>query len=233
MNGQIVIVTGTSGAGKTTTCQTFARRADDVYLMFGFDCLVASLVAGKFTMFGDRAREFFYAYREDSGNPNGRYRMDFGPAGWRALQAMHAMIAAASKVGQNVVVDHLTFTDPPVLQDCIWRLEGLPVLFVALKPPYEVLRDRVGSRKIEIPRPVADVLGPEAAREIAESLQAIAPWFYESTYANDCFDLVIDSTRFTPDEVCQQIERRLGQGLGTAFEALRQRHPRPPGIYNS
>ncbi|MCB2060290.1 MAG: chloramphenicol phosphotransferase, partial [Novosphingobium sp.] len=37
MTGQIVLVNGTSGAGKTTTCYTFARRAEEPYLMFGMD----------------------------------------------------------------------------------------------------------------------------------------------------------------------------------------------------
>ena len=33
--GQIVLINGTSGAGKTTTCATFARQAAEPYLMFG------------------------------------------------------------------------------------------------------------------------------------------------------------------------------------------------------
>ena len=39
--GQIVVINGTSGAGKTTTCAAFARQSAEPYLMFGMDLLAA------------------------------------------------------------------------------------------------------------------------------------------------------------------------------------------------
>jgi hypothetical protein len=55
-------------------------------------------------------------------------------AAMKAIEAMNAMIAAAARVGQNLVVDHFMFLDPPFLQDCIWELVDVPVLPVNLKP---------------------------------------------------------------------------------------------------
>ena len=225
MPGQIVVITGTSGAGKTTTCQAFARRAADCYLLFGMDYLT-SYVASKFTMLGERASEYFYDYRKDPVDPTSA-RIGFGAAGWRALEAMHEMIAAASRAGQNVVVDHLTWVDPPVLQDCIWRLKDAPVLFVALRPSYDVLMDRLASRQVVIPPSYAELAGSAAAQAIADRLQAVTPWFYAASYANERYDLVIDTTRYTPDEVCAQIEARLAAGPGTAFADLRESYPDP------
>jgi hypothetical protein len=48
---------------------------------------------------------------------------------------------------------------------------------------------------------------------------------YDEAYANECCDLLIDSSAYNPEEVCEQIEQRLRQGPGTAFATLRDRHP--------
>ena len=228
MPGQIIIVGGTSAAGKTTTVATFAKRAQDPYLMFGIDNLLGSMFPGKFSMFGERTREGMYHFHEDRDDPESPFRCGFGDFGWGAIQAFHEMIAAASRAGQNLVVDHLMFLDPPFLQDCIWRLKGLPVLLVALKPPYDVLMQRLATRDVHMPDTMEEVAKSEAqsaALVIANTMQKLTPWFYEASYENDIHDLVIDTTRFGPDEVCEQIEQRLAQGPGSAFERLRARHP--------
>jgi chloramphenicol 3-O-phosphotransferase len=142
------------------------------------------------------------------------------------------MIAAASRLGQNLVVDHLMFLDPPIIQDCIWRLEDRPVLFVNLKVPYEAIQERLEekARHRKLPATMVEVAGPEgAARQMAESMSALASFFYEAAYQNDCFDLEIDTTTLDPDGVCERIEDRLAEGPGTAFEELRRRYPRPEG----
>jgi chloramphenicol 3-O-phosphotransferase len=226
MMGQIVVVSGTSGAGKTTTCRTFASRAQQATFLFGYDMFVTSLIASKFTMFGARASEYFYLIDDRDVAP-GEARMGLGPEGWRSLAAFHDMIAAASKAGQGILVDHLMFLNPPILQDCIWRLRDVPVLFVLLKPPRDVLYDRVLNRDIAIPPSVAEVLGPHAAQRIGEGLKLVTPWMYDEAYANECCDLLIDSSALNPEQVCEQIEQRLRQGPGTAFAALRDRYLRP------
>lgn len=218
MSGQIVLINGTSGAGKTTTCATFARRAEAAYLMFGMDLLAGTLLPARYTMFGSMKEE---GYQPTS----------YGPVCMQALAAMHAMISAAARVGQNVVVDHLTFLDPPVLQDAIWRMADVPVLFVNLKPSRNVLEKRVKERELPIiPPPIQEAMaaaGPEIVQAFAEQLSAVGPWFYEHAYANDIYDLELDSSAMSPDQVCERIEERLREGPGTAFAKLRERHPKP------
>ena len=107
----------------------------------------------------------------------------------------------------------------------IWRLKDVPVLLVSLQPPYEVLVERVGSRKIELPQQFIDARGPDAAADLAKSLTAASPWFFEADYTNDIVDLVIDSSKHSPEEVCALIQARLDRGPGMAFETLRQRYP--------
>lgn len=216
--GQIVLVNGTSGAGKTTTCAAFARHAEEPYLMFGMDLLAGTLLPARYTMFG--------AMKEEGYQPTA-----YGPVCMKALAAMHAMIAAAARTGQSMVVDHLTFLDPPVLQDAIWRMADVPVLFVNLKPSRAVLEKRVQEREITvIPAPIQEAMaaaGPEIVQAFAEQLSAATPWFYEHAYANDIYDLELDSSAMTPEEVCAAIAARLREGPGTAFARLRARHPKP------
>jgi chloramphenicol 3-O-phosphotransferase len=144
---------------------------------------------------------------------------------------MHAMIAAASRTGQNMMVDHLMFLDPPVLQDAVWRMVDVPVLFVNLKPSRDVLKHRVTNRKISvIPEPIQEALaaaGPDIIAALGNQLGAATPWFYEHAYANDIFDLELDSSAMAPEQVCEKVEARLREGPGTAFARLRKRHPKP------
>jgi chloramphenicol 3-O-phosphotransferase len=116
-------------------------------------------------------------------------------------------------------------TGTPVFADCLWRLEGLPVLLITLKPPFEVLERRVAERQMDKKLPV-ELLGEDAARKIIDRLTRLRPWFYESVYANDIADLTIDTAVHNVKEVCAMIETRLAEGPGTAFARLRKKYPR-------
>jgi chloramphenicol 3-O-phosphotransferase len=218
MTGQVVVVNGTSGSGKTTTCAHFARRAEEPYLMLGMDLLVGTLVPARYTMFG--------SMKEQGYQPTA-----YGPVCMQAVSALHAMVAAAARTGQNMVVDQLMFVDPPVLQDAVWRMADVPVLFVNLKPSREVLEARVKGRTITvIPEPIQEAMaaaGPDILAALGAQLAEATPWFYDHAYANDIYDLELDSSAMSPDEVCEAIEARLRAGPGTAFARLRERHPKP------
>jgi chloramphenicol 3-O-phosphotransferase len=103
-------------------------------------------------------------------------------------------------------------------------MKDLPVLFVALKPPYEVLEQRVATRRMG--GKTSKDLSDEAVKRIVERLNRLRPWFYQAVYANGCYDLEIDTVKYSPEEVCKLIEGRLAAGPGTAFEHLRARYAR-------
>jgi chloramphenicol 3-O-phosphotransferase len=224
--GQIIIVSGTSGSGKSTTAELFAKRSDDFWLLYGIDHFLSATFPSKFGHHGPRSHEGIYAHPRDEHDPESPLRWSFGEHGHRAFQAFHEWIAAASRQGCNIIVDHLMMLDPPTLQDCVWRLQGLPVLFVSLRPPFEVLMERVVGRKMDKKLPTAELGADDPVRRILERLDRLRPWFYEASYANDCYDLEVDTAQHGPDAVCDMIERRLAEGPGEAFERLRARHPR-------
>jgi chloramphenicol 3-O phosphotransferase len=220
--GQIIIVNGTSGSGKSTTCEIFARRREDFWLLFGIDHFLSASFPARYGHHGPDARQGYYAHPAGGGLPEGTLRWSFGEQGWRAMCTFHEWIAAASRQGCNIIVDHLLMTEPPVLADCVRRFEGLPVLLVTLKPAYEVLLDRVAQRTIDKRLPAAEIYGDEGLRRAVEKLDRLRPWFYESVYANGACDLEIDTVRHSPEQVCDLIEQRLAEGPGTSFDALRK-----------
>ena len=209
--GQIIIVNGTSGSGKSTTCELLAKKSQDFWLLYGIDHFMAGTLPAQFGHHGPRSREGIYAHPVDEANPGGPLRWSFGPYGTRAFATLHEWVASASRQGCNIILDHLMMIDPPVL-------------LVTLKPPYEVLQQRIAQRKYDKKLPT-DILGEDAVRIITDRLDRLRPWFYEAVYANDCSDLEIDTEAHGPEAVRTMIEQRLAAGPGTAFETLRARYP--------
>jgi chloramphenicol 3-O-phosphotransferase len=223
-NGQIIIVTGTSGSGKSTACELFAKQSSDFWLLYGIDHFLSGTLPAKFGHHGPRCREGIYAHPVDEADLDGPLRWSFGPKGEAAFRALHSWVEAASRQGCNIILDHLAMTDPPVLQDLIWQLEGLPVLFVCLQPSYAVLETRIAGRTMDKPIPV-HLLGENAAAKIIDRLNRLRPWFYQTVYANDIYDLVIDTEAHGPEAVVAMIAARLAKGPGEAFDVLRERWP--------
>src|SRR5262245_12927267 len=132
MAGQIVIINGTSGSGKSTAAELLAKRSNEFWLLYGIDHFMAGTFPAVFGHHGPRAREGVYAHPLDERDPKSALRWSFGDNGTRAFRVLHEWVAAASRQGCNIILDHLVMSDPPVLQDLVWRLEGLPVLLVTL-----------------------------------------------------------------------------------------------------
>lgn len=223
MAGRILIVNGTSGSGKTTTCERFVATADECWLYYGVDHFLGQTFPRAYGHRGPRAAEGYEAVPENPADPNGPLRWRLGPLGERAFALFHEWLATAARMGFNLVADHLLLADPPILQDCVRRLAGLPVWIVTLKPPFAVLEARIAERDI------ANRFGPghlsaEEAARARDRLERLRPWFYRAVYENPISDLVVDTAREDPDAVCARIRARLAAGPGTALAELARRY---------
>lgn len=213
--GQIVIIAGGSGSGKTTTCRQFSAMTGAPYLHFGIDMMLGGVIPERLCLLGAQQEDGFSV----GPGPDGSYRFMLGRYGMGFFEAMHAMVAAAARHGQNVVMDHIPVMDPPILQDCIARFADLPVLLVGLRPPMEVARARATGRT----EADKDATLKETSHDmslLADILPRLIPWYDRAIFAHDCFDLIIDTSRHDTAQTAQLIEQRLAEGPGTAFRRL-------------
>lgn len=217
--GKALILTGSTGAGKSTTCNLLIDRLDEPWLHFGIDLVLGKLVPRQFVDGGRCTGAGVHGAPDDPSDPNGPWHLDMGRYGLGFVRTFHRMAAAALRNGQDLVMDHITMLDPPILQDCVEVFAGLPVWFVALKPPAEVSPRRLEQRLDSI----AETLGREHAMRNTEAKKKVAASLYASIHRNDVYDQVIDSEAHSPDEVTALILEQMGECRGSAFPELLDR----------
>lgn len=219
ISGRALILTGSTGAGKSTTCALLTDRLDGLWLHFGIDLFLGKTVPRKFIDGGRCPGQSVHGAPDDPANPEGPWHLDMGVHGLDIVRTFHRMAAAALRNGQDLVMDHITMLDPPILQDCVEAFAGLPVWFVALKPPPEVSPRRLEQRLDSI----AETLGREHAVRNTEAKKKVAASLYTAIHRNDVYDQVIDSEANGPDEVAAQIIAAMGECQGSAFPELLNR----------
>lgn len=217
---RLVIVTGTTGSGKTTTCKQFVAQAEDLWLHFGVDTMLGTLVPRKFVDGGPRGEEGIHMAPDDPADPDGPAHMSFGKYGGGLIDAYHRMVRSAVENGQRVIIDHVATMSPPILPDLVARFRDLPTLFVALKPPQDILGARIEGRIAEVEK----VLGKEQAARNNAGTRRASEFVAREIFRHDCFDLVLDTGELSSTEVARAILARVENGPpGDALERLAAR----------
>lgn len=125
--------------------------------------------------------------------------------------AMYGSIAAYSRAGLNVAVD-VGHHDGEILAACARRLDGLPVLFVGVRCPIEVVMERRRASP-----PGSYVTGP-GTEPIPEPVRR---WQHD-VHVPGLYDLEVDTSLLGPEQCANAIRRRLEDGPpATAFRHLR------------
>jgi chloramphenicol 3-O phosphotransferase len=123
-----------------------------------------------------------------------------GETGNRLVSAMHSSISGLSKMGWNVIADHL-LVEPAWVKECISIFSDLPAYLIGVQCPLEVLEQRERSRK---------------KRTLGQArLQ------FPMIHKDIVYDLEVDTSIFSPDECASQILARLGEPP-QAFLQMRQ-----------
>ena len=195
--GQIVILNGAPRAGKSSIAAVVQKTFEGVWMNLG----------------GDR----FKAMTPDHLQPGiglrpGGERPDLEPLIVDLYYAMYEAIATHSRLGLNVVVDvgHHDFYSVPrrILPRCAQQLSDLPVLFVGVRCPIEVVMERrlatwgVGkSEDGSIPQPVLR--------------------WQEAVHVPGIYDLEVDTSVLSSEQCAEVIRRRLADGPpGSAFQRI-------------
>jgi chloramphenicol 3-O phosphotransferase len=196
--GQIVILNGPPRSGKSSIVAAIQNTFDGFWMNLGVDRFKE--------MTPDR-------FQPGIGLRPGGERPDLEPLVVTLYDAMYEAIAAHSRLGINVVVDavhHDSYSVPRgILPACARKLHGLPVLFVGVHCPIDVVMDRR--------RATWGGVGYNQEGSVADPVRL----WQEAVHTPGIYDLEIDTSVLTPEECADLIRRRLQDSPPpSAFQCL-------------
>ena len=195
--GQIVILNGTPRSGKSSIATAIQSTFEGVWMKLGVD------------HFKQMTPERF---QPGIGLRPGGERPDLEPLIVILYRAMYNAIAQHSRLGLNVVVDvghHDAYSVPRgILPNSAQQLKGLPVLFVGVRCPIEVIMER---RRTTWP------VGNTGDGSVPK---AVSLW-QQTVHAPGIYDLEVDTSELSPEECAEVIRQRLENGPPpSAFQRL-------------
>jgi chloramphenicol 3-O phosphotransferase len=195
--GQIVILNGTPRSGKSSIATAIQSTFEGVWMNLGVD------------HFKQMTPERF---QPGIGLRPGGERPDLEPLIVILYRAMYGAIALHSRMGLNVVVDvghHDAYSVPRgILPNSAQQLKGLPVLFVGVRCPIEVIMER---RRATWP------VGNTGDGSVPK---AVSLW-QQTVHAPGIYDLEVDTSELSPEECAEVIRQRLENGPPpSAFQRL-------------
>ncbi len=195
--GQIIILNGVPRSGKSSIASAIQETFEGPWMNLGVDRFKA--------MTPER-------YQPGIGLRPGADYPDLESFIVAHYAAMYESIAAHSRMGLNVVVDvghHDGYVTPRgILTGSARRLNGLPVLFVGVRCPIDVIMER---RR--------DTWGAEGSADdpVPDPVQL---WQRE-VHNPGIYDVEVDTSLLNPEECAQLIRRRLEDGPPpSAFQQL-------------
>jgi len=207
MPGQIVILNGAPRSGKSSIVDVIQETFDGVWMNLGVDVFGPHVTPPR--------------YRPGIGLRPGGEGQDIEPLVPALYAAMYESIAAHSRLGLNVVVDvghHDAYAVPRnILADSARRLAGLPVLFVGVRCPIEVIMERR-----HVPQP-----GLERTYLVGtpdDPIPAPVQRWQDEVHKPGVYDLEVDTSLLSPEQCAEAIRTRVREGPpGSAFHQLAER----------
>jgi chloramphenicol 3-O phosphotransferase len=196
--GQIVILNGTPRSGKTSIARALVEQAPGDWINVGVDGVIERLPRH---------------LRPGIGLRPGAERPDLEDAVVALYLELYASVAADAAAGVNVVVDvghHDHYSRPlRILPQCARRLSGLPVLFVGVRCPVEVIWQR------------REQTWRQPRRSARPELVAAVDLWQHAVHAGLAYDLEVRTDRWSPERCAEAIATRLASGPpGSAFASL-------------
>jgi chloramphenicol 3-O phosphotransferase len=196
--GQIIILNGTPRSGKSSIVAVIQNTFDGVWMNLGVDRFMQMTPA---------------KYLPGIGLRPGGERQDIESLVTVLYRALYDSIAVHSRLGLNVVVDvghHDDYAIPRgILPDSARRLTGLPVLFVGVRCPIEIIMER------------RRATGWDADNATQTPVpQPIRLW-QEQVHIPGIYDLEVDTSILSPEACAATIRHHLAKAhSGSVFEQL-------------
>jgi chloramphenicol 3-O phosphotransferase len=187
--GRVIVLNGTSSAGKSTLLRALQARLDGPWLGVGIDTVVFALPARYLDQPG-WSEVFRYVPTEPGAAAP--FRIESGELGMRLFDGLHRMVGSLADAGLSVIVDHVLL-EPAWLPDLAARLEGHDVLFVGVRCPLEVVVER------------------ERARRDRTVGQAAAQW--EVVHRAGGYDVEVDTSELSPEAAADVIAAAVESGV--------------------
>jgi chloramphenicol 3-O phosphotransferase len=197
MTGTIVLLNGAPRSGKSSIVKAVQETLAGIWINLGVDVAMSAMPQHLKPGLGLR--------------PGGE-RPDLEPLVQQQYGALFDSIAAHARAGLNVVSDfgiHDFYSKPlGILADAVRRLDGLPVLFVGVRAPIDVIMARRN----------ADSQGGYYETGAVPPL-TVTRW--DAVHEPGTYDLEIDTSLATPEAAAAQISALLAKRPApTAFETL-------------
>ncbi len=200
--GQIVILNGAPRSGKSSIVTAIQETFDGPWMNLGVDVFVRHVTPRR--------------YRPGMGLRPGEAGHELAALVPVFYAALYDSIAAHSTAGLNVVVD-VGHHDGNVLADSARRLAGLPVLFVGVRCPIEVIMDRRNTDQVGRE-------GEYATGSAADPVPAPVLLWQRMVHVPGIYDLEVDTSILSPTDCAAAIRRRLDDGPApSAFRRLAER----------
>lgn len=202
--GQIIILNGAPRAGKSSIARAIQEAFEGPWMNLGVDVFARQVTPQR--------------YQPGIGLRPGGERPDLEPVVPVLFAALYDSIAAHSRLGLNVVSDvghHDGYAQPRrILVDCARRLAGLPVLFVGVRCPIEVIMQRRNAGQCERGRVYVTGIA-------TDSIPAPVRRWQREVHRPGIYDLEVDTSLRSPAECAELIRRHLlERPLPTAFRRL-------------
>ena len=196
--GKIVILNGVPRSGKSSIVAVIQETFDGPWMNLGVD---------RYMQLTPKR------YQPGIGLRPGGERQDIEPLVPIFYSALYESIAAHSRLGLHVVVDvghHDAYSIPRgILADSARRLQGLPVLFVGVRCPIEIIMERR--------RNTGWAAGSTADSAVPDPVRL---WQRE-VHIPGIYDLEVDTSVLSPVECAEAIRQRLAHGPApSAFQRL-------------
>src|SRR5213594_3353759 len=188
--GQIVILNGAPRSGKSSIVAAIQETFDGPWMNLGVDVFVREVTPRR--------------YRPGLGLRPGEEGHALAALVPAFYAAMYESIAAHSRAGLNVVVD-VGHHDAKILADSARRLAGLPVLFVGVRCPIEVVMER---RNAGQPGREGDYAVGSDATPIPVPVER----WQKAVHVPGIYDVEVDTSLQSPEECAAVIRRRLEEG---------------------